>query len=435
MLAPLVLLAGARGGRWATSAPRCPACTGMHGALPPARRSALAARRWRLAGLGLVVLDVTARRSAGRRCGRRSRRWAASRASGSVDRRSLWRTARCCSGLASGVGWFDRYVVDGVMNVHRATARWSPAARCALQTGRVARLRATRSSSARSCSAPLRRVLETDRWHRSARCSPSSWPRRSWPRCCSCSSTPRRGSPSAWSRSSARLSRSAAACTSRAVRHGPGAACSSPSATRWCRPAASTCVAVDGWGVSLLLAHRHHHLRRRVRVWTVKHRGQEFYVLLLVLVAGVFGVFVALDLFVFFLFYEIAVLPMYLLIGIWGSSRGKCRGRGRSRFAWKRFDIGGARIRGDEADADAAGRLGVHPRRHPRPVLRGRRAARSTWACSAATKYPLATAAVGVPASSGSASASWPASSRSTPGRPTATPRRPPRCRCCTPAC
>jgi NADH:ubiquinone oxidoreductase subunit 4 (subunit M) len=37
-----------------------------------------------------------------------------------------------------------------------------------------------------------------------------------------------------------------------------------------------------------------------------------------VLVAGVFGVFVSQDLFVFFLFYEIAVLPMYLLIGIWG---------------------------------------------------------------------------------------------------------------------
>src|SRR5688572_10343454 len=54
--------------------------------------------------------------------------------------------------------------------------------------------------------------------------------------------------------------------------------------------------------------------------WTVKERSQEFYALLLVLVTGVYGVFVSLDLFVFFLFYEIAVLPMYLLIGIWGSS-------------------------------------------------------------------------------------------------------------------
>ena len=54
--------------------------------------------------------------------------------------------------------------------------------------------------------------------------------------------------------------------------------------------------------------------------WTVKERSQEFYALLLILVTGVYGVFVSLDLFVFFLFYEIAVLPMYLPIGIWGSS-------------------------------------------------------------------------------------------------------------------
>ena len=54
--------------------------------------------------------------------------------------------------------------------------------------------------------------------------------------------------------------------------------------------------------------------------WTVRVRDQEFYALLLTLVTGVFGVFVTLDLFVFFLFYELAVLPMYLLIGIWGSS-------------------------------------------------------------------------------------------------------------------
>ncbi len=35
---------------------------------------------------------------------------------------------------------------------------------------------------------------------------------------------------------------------------------------------------------------------------------------------GVFGVFVSLDLFLFFLFYELAVLPMYVLIGVFGSS-------------------------------------------------------------------------------------------------------------------
>jgi NADH-quinone oxidoreductase subunit M len=39
----------------------------------------------------------------------------------------------------------------------------------------------------------------------------------------------------------------------------------------------------------------------------------------MVLVTGVFGVFMSQDLFLFFLFYELAVLPMYLLIGIWGT--------------------------------------------------------------------------------------------------------------------
>jgi NADH-quinone oxidoreductase subunit M len=63
-------------------------------------------------------------------------------------------------------------------------------------------------------------------------------------------------------------------------------------------------------------------------------------VLLLVLVAGVFGVFVAQDLFVFFLFYEIAVLPMYLLIGIWGTSHA-VEARGPFAFVWKRFPVGG----------------------------------------------------------------------------------------------
>ncbi|MCX7799577.1 MAG: NADH-quinone oxidoreductase subunit M [Fimbriimonadales bacterium] len=55
--------------------------------------------------------------------------------------------------------------------------------------------------------------------------------------------------------------------------------------------------------------------------WTLEERCKEFLTLLLFLVTGVFGVFVALDLFFLFLFYEIAVLPMYLLIGIWGTGR------------------------------------------------------------------------------------------------------------------
>jgi NADH-quinone oxidoreductase subunit M len=73
--------------------------------------------------------------------------------------------------------------------------------------------------------------------------------------------------------------------------------------------------------------------------WTVKSRSQEFYALLLILTTGVYGVFVSLDLFVFFLFYEIAVLPMYLLIGIWGSS-GEIRPQGIFGWAMGRTGVG-----------------------------------------------------------------------------------------------
>ena len=54
--------------------------------------------------------------------------------------------------------------------------------------------------------------------------------------------------------------------------------------------------------------------------WNIEHRPRDFFVLLLLLVSGVYGVFVTRDLFFLFFFYELAVLPMYLLIGVWGSS-------------------------------------------------------------------------------------------------------------------
>jgi len=55
--------------------------------------------------------------------------------------------------------------------------------------------------------------------------------------------------------------------------------------------------------------------------WNVNDRTKEFFTLFLILVSGVFGVFLSLDLFLLFIFYEIAVVPMYLLIGVWGSVR------------------------------------------------------------------------------------------------------------------
>lgn len=54
--------------------------------------------------------------------------------------------------------------------------------------------------------------------------------------------------------------------------------------------------------------------------WSIRDWSKDFFILYFLLLAGVFGVFVSLDLFFFFFFYELSVLPMYLLIGVWGSS-------------------------------------------------------------------------------------------------------------------
>jgi len=54
---------------------------------------------------------------------------------------------------------------------------------------------------------------------------------------------------------------------------------------------------------------------------SIHERVKGFFVSLLVLEAGVIGVFVSLDLFLFFLFWEVMLIPMYFLIGIWGHER------------------------------------------------------------------------------------------------------------------
>ena len=55
--------------------------------------------------------------------------------------------------------------------------------------------------------------------------------------------------------------------------------------------------------------------------WNIKHRAKEFFALYLALIAGVYGVFLSFDLFLLFVFYELAIIPKYFLIAIWGSTR------------------------------------------------------------------------------------------------------------------
>ncbi len=57
-------------------------------------------------------------------------------------------------------------------------------------------------------------------------------------------------------------------------------------------------------------------------IWSwdsVTYRGREYYITVLLLQTGMLGVFMALDLFIFYIFWELVLIPMALLIGIWGS--------------------------------------------------------------------------------------------------------------------
>src|SRR5215212_3333097 len=51
----------------------------------------------------------------------------------------------------------------------------------------------------------------------------------------------------------------------------------------------------------------------------IQKREKEYYVLLLLLQAAVIGVFASMDLFLFYLFFEVSLVPMYFLIGIWAA--------------------------------------------------------------------------------------------------------------------
>jgi NADH-quinone oxidoreductase subunit M len=55
--------------------------------------------------------------------------------------------------------------------------------------------------------------------------------------------------------------------------------------------------------------------------WNIERRTNEFFAFYLALIGGVYGVFLSFDLFLLFVFYEIAIVPKYFLIAIWGSTR------------------------------------------------------------------------------------------------------------------
>lgn len=80
-------------------------------------------------------------------------------------------------------------------------------------------------------------------------------------------------------------------------------------------------VGVNGIGVVLVMLNAIVFLTGVLSMWTLELRVKEYFAFMALLVFGVFGVFIARDVFVFFFLYEVAVLPMYPLIAIWGSTR------------------------------------------------------------------------------------------------------------------
>jgi NADH-quinone oxidoreductase subunit M len=80
-------------------------------------------------------------------------------------------------------------------------------------------------------------------------------------------------------------------------------------------------VGVDGLNLPMVILTTMLTLFAVLASWKIDLRPKAYFLLLLILETGVTGVFVAMDFFLFFLFWEVELIPMYLLIGIWGGPR------------------------------------------------------------------------------------------------------------------
>src|SRR5678810_983061 len=80
-------------------------------------------------------------------------------------------------------------------------------------------------------------------------------------------------------------------------------------------------IGVDGISIAMILLTAFVVLAGVLISWNIQKMTKEFYFLLILLSLGAYGFFMSLDLFILFFFLEIAVIPKYLLIGIWGSGK------------------------------------------------------------------------------------------------------------------
>ena len=101
-----------------------------------------------------------------------------------------------------------------------------------------------------------------------------------------------------------------------------------PASSSWRRPPGSRRIGVqyhfgvDGISALLILLTTLLGFIAILSSWTAIHdRVRQYYVFLLLLQTGMLGVFCALDMFLFYVFWEVMLVPMYFLIGIWGGAR------------------------------------------------------------------------------------------------------------------
>ena len=80
-------------------------------------------------------------------------------------------------------------------------------------------------------------------------------------------------------------------------------------------------LAADGISLTLVLLAGLAAIAGILFSWNIEHRAKEFFAFYLALIGGVYGVFLSFDLFLLFVFYELAIIPKYFLIAIWGSTR------------------------------------------------------------------------------------------------------------------
>ena len=82
-------------------------------------------------------------------------------------------------------------------------------------------------------------------------------------------------------------------------------------------------VGVDGINVGLVLMGAIVAFAAACCSWEIRSREKEFYILLLVMTGGILGAFASLDLFFFYFFHEFALVPTFIMIGLWGRGERK----------------------------------------------------------------------------------------------------------------